>query len=377
MKTVSLIFGTRPEAIKLLPVILAFAEQPGLKPHICVTAQHRELLDQVLNVFGIVPDADLNLMQPNQDLTSLTATALRAISDYLERQKPDLVLVQGDTTTTFCAALAASYHQIPVAHVEAGLRTWNRAAPFPEETNRVLTTHLADFHFAPTNWAKDNLIREGVPASRIFVTGNTVVDALQLVVKKVRLDPVVIAGLPPDMMNGNRSRPLVLITSHRRESFGQGLQSICEAIVALASRFPNAAFVYPVHLNPNVREPVFRMLNGLANVFLLEPLTYLDFVAVLDRCQLILTDSGGIQEEAPSLGKPVLVMRSTTERPEAVEAGTARLVGTDVDQIVGEAEELLTNEEDASLSAIANNPFGDGNASQRILQIIASKLERN
>lgn len=377
MKNISLIFGTRPEAIKLLPLILGLNRHPKLKGHICVTAQHRELLDQVLNVFGIVPDADLNLMQANQNLTTLTASALRAVSDYLEKQKPDLVLVQGDTTTTFCAALSAYYHQIPVAHIEAGLRTWNRMSPYPEEINRVLTTRLADYHFAPTEWARDNLIREGVPADRVFVTGNTVIDALHLVVEKVRQGTVLIPGLPKELMNGNSSRPLVLITSHRRENFGQGLRSICEAIAALASQFSNAAFVYPVHLNPNVREPVFRMLNGFDNVFLLEPLTYVDFVALLDRCKLILTDSGGIQEEAPSLGKPVLVMRSTTERPEAIEAGTARLIGTDVGRIVSETEKLLTEDDCTSVAELETNPFGDGMASQRIIQIIASELEAN
>jgi UDP-N-acetylglucosamine 2-epimerase (non-hydrolysing) len=376
LKTISVIFGTRPEAIKLLPVILAFKDHPNLKPHICVTAQHRELLDQVLSLFEIVPDADLNLMQPNQDLTSLTSLALREISSYLEKQRPELVMVQGDTTSTFCAALSAYYHQIPVAHVEAGLRTWNRTSPYPEELNRVLTTHLADYHFAPTEWAKENLIREGVPTNRIFVTGNTVVDALQLVVEKVRREAIVIAGLPKELMNGNSSRPLVLITSHRRENFGQGLQSICDAIVALARRFSETAFVYPVHLNPNVREPVFRMLSGLNNVFLLEPLSYVDFVALLDRCKFILSDSGGIQEEAPSLGKQVLVMRNTTERPEAVEAGTALLVGTDVDKIVREAERLLSDDPSPA-SSLKNNPFGDGKASHRILEIIANKLEGN
>lgn len=377
MKTISLIFGTRPEAIKLLPVILAFKDHLNLKPHICVTAQHRELLDQVLNLFGIVPDVDLNLMQVNQDLTSLTSLALREISSYLEKQRPDLVLVQGDTTTTFCAALSAYYQQIPIAHVEAGLRTWNRTSPFPEELNRVLTTHLSDYHFAPTEGARKNLIREGVPMDRIFVTGNTVVDALQLVVEKVRREPVSISGLPKELTNGNTSRPLVLITSHRRENFGQGLKFICDAIVTLASRFSDAAFVYPVHLNPNVREPVFRMLNGLGNVFLLEPLSYVDFVALLDRCKFVLSDSGGIQEEAPSLGKQVLVMRNTTERPEAVEAGTSLLVGTDVGRIVREAEILLSAADSSIGSAIKSNPFGDGKASQRILEIIASELEVN
>jgi UDP-N-acetylglucosamine 2-epimerase (non-hydrolysing) len=333
------------------------------------------MLDQVLPVFEVVPDVDLNLMQPNQSLSGLTATALTAVSSYLQEYRPDMVIVQGDTTTTFCAALAAFYDQIPVAHIEAGLRTWDKFSPFPEEINRVLTSRLADYQFAPTEWARDNLIREGVPEDRIFVTGNTVVDALNIAIEKARLEKTSIPGLPSELMNGHSSKAVVLITSHRRENFGPGFRSICEAIRRLAQQFSETAFVYPVHLNPNVREPVFRLLSGIENVFLLEPLSYLNFVALLNRSKFILTDSGGIQEEAPTLRKTVLVMRNTTERPEAVEAGTAKLIGTEVDQIVNEARNLLSKGDDSGASVFPSNPFGDGMASQRILQIIANKLK--
>jgi UDP-N-acetylglucosamine 2-epimerase (non-hydrolysing) len=342
--------------------------------HVCVTAQHRELLGQVLAVFDVMPDVDLDLMLPNQSLPVLTARAVTAVGSYLEEHQPDLVFVQGDTTTTFCAALAAFYHQIPVAHVEAGLRTGNKFSPYPEEINRTLTTQLADYHFAPTDWARGNLVREGVPEDRIFVTGNTVIDALQIAIRKARDEHTTIPDLPTELMSAGSSRPLVLITSHRRESFGPGLRSICEAIRLLAEEFPDTAFVYPVHLNPNVREPVFQRLSSIDNVFLLKPLSYLQFVDLLDRSRLILTDSGGIQEEAPTLGKPVLVMRNTTERPEAVEAGTAQLVGTETDQIVRKARSLLLDDYSCRAAAIQANPFGDGLASQRITEIIASKF---
>lgn len=373
MKKVSFVFGTRPEAIKLAPVILAMRERSDLLPHVCVTAQHREMLDQMLTVFGITPDVDLNLMQPDQALSELTANALMSVASYLKEHRPDMVVVQGDTTTTFSAALAAFYDRIPIAHVEAGLRTWDKSSPFPEEINRSLTSRLADFHLAPTHWARGNLLREGIPENRIFVTGNTVIDALKLAIAKTRIDKSLVAGLPIDLMNGNSDRPLVLITSHRRENFGPGFQSICEAVRRLAEEFSEAAFVYPVHLNPRVREPVFRLLSGIDNVFLLEPLSYLSFVALLDRSKFVLTDSGGIQEEAPTLNKPVLVMRNTTERPEGVEAGTAKLVGTEVEQIVNEARILFANGA-SSTSTEQANPFGDGYASRRIVQIIASAL---
>jgi UDP-N-acetylglucosamine 2-epimerase (non-hydrolysing) len=373
MKKVSFVFGTRPETIKLAPVILAMRDRSDLMPHVCVTAQHREMLDQMLTVFGITPDVDLNLMQPNQVLSGLTANALMSVASYLAEHRPDMVVVQGDTTTTFSAALAAFYDRVPIAHVEAGLRTWDKSSPFPEEINRSLTSRLADIHFAPTDWARGNLLREGIAENKIFVTGNTVIDALKLAIAKTRIDKSSVAGLPVDLMNGNSQRPLVLITSHRRENFGPGFQSICEAIRRLAEEFSEAAFVYPVHLNPSVREPVFRLLSGIDNVFLLEPLSYLSFVSLLDRSKFVLTDSGGIQEEAPTLNKPVLVMRNTTERPEGVEAGTAKLVGTEVEHIVTEARKLLANG-DSTGSTPQVNPFGDGYASQRIVQIIATAL---
>ena len=374
MKKVSLIFGTRPEAIKLCPLVLELKKHPDFEPHVCVTGQHREMLDQVLEVFGIVPDVDLSLMEPNQTLASLTSKAITAIDIYLSEYKPDLVIVQGDTTTVFCASLAAFYHQIPVGHVEAGLRTWNRLSPFPEEINRTLTTHLADLHFAPTQWAKENLLKEGVPDNRIFVTGNTVIDALHIAVEKVRKNPPEIPGLPGELMNGQIDKTLVLITAHRRENFGEGFMNICKAISKLAERFDDTAFVYPVHLNPNVREPVLRLLGGIDNVYLIEPLSYLPFVALMNRARLLLTDSGGVQEEAPSLGKPVLVMRDTTERPEAVDASTVRLVGTDIEKITANVSELLTDAQAYAAMARAVNPYGDGKACQRIIAELRNSM---
>jgi UDP-N-acetylglucosamine 2-epimerase (non-hydrolysing) len=373
-KRISFIFGTRPEAIKLCPVILAMKGHSDLEPHVCVTGQHREMLDQVLDVFGVVPDVDLALMLPNQTLSELTARSISAIDAYLTEHKPDMVLVQGDTTTVFCAALCAFYHKIPVGHVEAGLRTWNKYSPFPEEINRVLATRLADLHFTPTNTSRDNLLREGVAPDRIIVTGNTVIDALVLALERVKVNPPSIPGLPPETMTNGR--PLVLITGHRRESFGEGFRNICLAIVELAQRFPSAEFVYPVHLNPNVREPVFSLLGDMPNIHLIDPLGYLSFVALMNRAKIILTDSGGIQEEAPSLGKPVLVMRDTTERPEAVSAGTAKLVGTETSAIVREATCLLTDGENYRKMAQAHNPYGDGRASMRIVDLIMKNCRR-
>jgi len=281
-----------------------------------------------------------------------------------------MVIVQGDTTTVFSASLAAFYHQIPVGHVEAGLRTWNRLSPFPEEINRTLTTHLADLHFAPTEWAKSNLINEGIAEERISITGNTVIDALHIAIDKIRKSPPEIPGLPRELMNGQIDKTLVLITAHRRENFGEGFMNICEAISKLAERFDDTVFVYPVHLNPNVREPVFRLLGGIDNVYLIEPLSYLPFVALMNRARLLLTDSGGVQEEAPSLGKPVLVMRDTTERPEAVDAGTVRLVGTDIEKITDSVSELLNDAQAYAAMANAVNPYGDGKACERIVQYI-------
>ena len=367
MKKISFIFGTRPEAIKLCPLILAVRAQPDFEPHVCVTAQHREMLDQVLEVFDVVPDVDLALMQPNQTLAGLTSRAIEKIDDYLAEYQSDMVIVQGDTTTVFCAAMAAFYRQIPIGHVEAGLRTWNKFSPFPEEINRVLTTRVADMHFAPTQVSRDNLLREGVDDNNIFVTGNTVIDALHIAVDKVRKKPPLVPGLPAHLMDGQNEKPLVLITGHRRENFGQGFTDICDAIATLAKRFSDTAFVYPVHLNPNVREPVFRLLSNMDNVHLIEPLSYLPFIALMNRANLILTDSGGVQEEAPSLGKPVLVMRDTTERPEAVDAGTVKLVGTDKRTIIDNVTTLLTDEKTYDIMATAINPYGDGKACGRIM----------
>jgi UDP-N-acetylglucosamine 2-epimerase (non-hydrolysing) len=374
---ISVIFGTRPEAIKLAPVILALRSDPRFQCRVCITAQHREMLDQVLDVFQIVPDTDFNLMRPNQTLSSLTASAITALDEYLAAEKPDLILVQGDTTTVFVAALAAFYRNIPVGHVEAGLRTGNMQAPWPEEANRVLTTDLATLHFVPTALSRENLLREGISSERIYITGNTVIDALFLAVKKVHTATIEIPGLNPEIMDPASRRPLVLITGHRRESFGDKLRSICRAVDDLASSFPEVQFVYPVHLNPNVRAAVADILidettgaTGRSNIHLVEPMAYLPFVALMERATLILTDSGGIQEEAPSLGKPVLVTRDTTERPEALSAGTAKLVGADRERIVTEVTRLLTDPSYYGAMSHAHNPYGDGKATERILAAI-------
>jgi len=375
---VSIVFGTRPEAIKLAPVILAMRADRRFDCRVCVTAQHREMLDQVLTVFGITPETDLNLMKANQSLGKLTSTAIFELDQYLSTERPHLVIVQGDTTTAFCGALAAFYHHIPVGHVEAGLRTGDMNAPWPEEANRVLVSRIAELHFAPTEKAKQNLLAEAVAPDKIWVTGNTVIDALFLALEKVKAVPPEIPGLNPSALGLSNTSPLVLITGHRRESFGPGFESICRAIAELAARFPNVQFVYPVHLNPNVREPVGRILGTQGkptkNIHLIEPLSYLPFIALLERCTLVLTDSGGIQEEAPSLGKPVLVMRDKTERPEAIEAGTVRLVGTDFNAIVDETSRLLTDHAAYDQMARAINPYGDGKATGRILDACYDNL---
>ncbi len=376
-KKISFIFGTRPEAIKLSPLILALKNHPDIEAHVCVTAQHREMLDQVLEVFDIQPDVDLNLMQPNQTLAGLTAETISAIDSYLVEHKPDMVIIQGDTTTVFCAALCAFYHQIPIGHVEAGLRTWNKYSPFPEETNRVLASHLSTLHFAPTNKSRDNLIKEGISPNRIYVTGNTVIDALFIALEKIKTEPPDISGLPQQLLQRGANEPLILITGHRRENFGEGFKNICQAISKLAERFPNAAFIYPVHLNPNVKSPVFNLLSKYKNIHLIEPLSYLPFVALMNRAKIILTDSGGVQEEAPSLGKPVLVMRETTERPEAVEAGTVKLVGTDPALICCEAENLLNSTEAYKAMSRAHNPYGDGQATHRIINALLTSEWNN
>jgi UDP-N-acetylglucosamine 2-epimerase (non-hydrolysing) len=405
---ISVIFGTRPEAIKLAPVILACRRSAHLDCQVCVTAQHREMLDQVMQMFGIQPDVDLDLMQPGQSLAALTARSLEALDAYLAAETPDLVLVQGDTTSVLCATLAAFYRKVAVGHVEAGLRTGNLQAPWPEEANRVLTSRLAALHFAPTEQARQNLLIEGIPSERIRVTGNTVIDALFLALEAIRKHSPVIPGLPeylqptrthhhgigPPSDAGAQIPRLVLITGHRRESFGAGFESICRAIAELAARFPEVHFVYPVHLNPQVREPVFRILSvkmhraaelnaGKQNIHLIEPLSYLNFVALMERASIVLTDSGGIQEEAPSLGKPVLVMRDTTERPEALATGLVKLVGTECARIVSETEKLLHAEvqrvdsrrENADAAGHFPNPYGDGKAAERIVAQCAEYLD--
>jgi UDP-N-acetylglucosamine 2-epimerase (non-hydrolysing) len=381
---ISVIFGTRPEAIKLAPVILALRKSPGIECHVCITAQHRKMLDQVLDVFAITPDCDLDIMRPNQSLAYLTARGVEAINDYLVRERPDMVLVQGDTTTTFVGSLAAFYNNIPIGHVEAGLRTGNFRSPWPEEANRVLTSRLAALHFAPTERNRLILLTEGVPDDRIYVTGNTVIDALFLSLERIKTNPPVIEGIDSSLLNHETHIPVVLITGHRRENFGDGFESICRAIRSLADKFSQVQFIYPVHLNPNVRSTVMRILgeNGdrekiSNNVHLIDPLPYLPFVALMNRSTLILTDSGGVQEEAPSLGKPVLVMRDTTERPEAVDAGTVKLVGTDFDNIVQETSLLLSDRNAYEAMSRKHNPYGDGMATERIIRVLSCSLDCN
>ena len=364
------VFGTRPEAIKMAPLVKALAAEAGIEARVCVTAQHRQMLDQVLELFEITPDYDLNIMKPGQTLSGITSEILTRIEPVLVEFKPDLVLVHGDTSTTLATTLAAYYQRIPVGHVEAGLRTGNIYSPWPEEANRKLTGALAKLHFAPTTQSQANLLREGVDGAVVHVTGNTVIDALLMVKARLETDQALAAQLADRFPMLRKNARLVLITGHRRENFGDGFERICAAIRDLAIEFPEADFVYPVHLNPNVREPVNRILQGQANVHLIEPQDYLPFVYLMTRSTLILTDSGGIQEEAPSLGKPVLVMRDTTERPEAVSAGTVKLVGTDVAAIAEGVRTLLTNPDEYQRMAFAHNPYGDGKACERIVAAI-------
>ncbi len=351
----------------MAPVVRRLSQTPGIDARICVTGQHREMLDQVLALFRIEPDHDLGVMQPGQDLTGVTAALLQGLGPVIEAERPDRVLVHGDTTTTFAAALAAYYQRVPVGHVEAGLRTGNRYSPWPEEMNRCLAGALTDLHFAPTNGARDNLLREGVAPERITVTGNTVVDALLTIVARLRGSADIVTPENPDLASLAPERRLIVVTGHRRESFGRGFQRLCEALRHLADR-PDVQVVYPVHLNPNVLGPVRAALGEHPHVHLLPPMDYLPFVGLLDRADIVITDSGGIQEEAPSLGKPVLVTRDTTERPEAVEAGTVRLVGTDVERIVAETELLLDDPAWYERMARAHNPYGDGHAAGRIVE---------
>lgn len=364
------VFGTRPEAIKMAPLVHALAQEEGIESRLCVTAQHREMLDQVLQLFSIVPDYDLNIMQPGQGLTEITSRILEGLKTVFTDFTPDVVLVHGDTTTTFAASLAAFYHRIPVGHVEAGLRTGDLWSPWPEEANRTLTGHLASYHFTPTTSSQQNLLRENLPAQRIFVTGNTVIDALFWVRDRVLSDDALRNSFAARYPFLAANKKMILVTGHRRESFGDGFERICNALAEIARLHPDTQIVYPVHLNPNVSEPVNRILSGIDNIILIEPQEYLPFVWLMDRAWLILTDSGGIQEEAPSLGKPVLVMRDTTERPEAVAAGTVMLVGTDGAKIVIEVNRLLTDEEAWYTMSRAHNPYGDGLACQRIVQAL-------
>lgn len=370
MKKVLLVFGTRPEAIKMAPVYKILKATPNLIVRVAVTAQHREMLDQVLRLFGIEPDYDLNVMRPGQGLNEITAAVLTGLSPVLDEYEPDLLLVHGDTTTTLSASLSAYYKQIPVGHVEAGLRTGNIYSPWPEEVNRKLTGTIARLHFAPTDQAASNLKAEAVPPDQISITGNTVIDALQEVVELLAKDPQQSAAFDNEF-GVDPTKRLILVTGHRRESFGGGFERICKALATLANR-ADVQIIYPLHLNPNVKGPVEGSLGALENVKLIPPQDYLPFVHLMRRADIILTDSGGVQEEAPSLGKPVLVMRDTTERPEAVIAGTVKLVRTDVDLIVQETAKLLDNREAYELMARSHNPYGDGFASQRIRDVILS-----
>ena len=376
------VFGTRPEAIKMAPVVKELEKHPDLfKSVVCVTAQHRQMLDQVLNLFDIKPDYDLNIMKPGQDLTDITCNVLQGLKPVLEKERPDIVLVHGDTSTTMGASIAAYYARVKVGHVEAGLRTGDKFAPFPEEMNRRVTGCLTDIHFAPTEASRQNLLREGVADEAIFVTGNTVVDALISVSEMIAKDPELDRKFSEEFSFLDQAKRLILVTGHRRENFGEGFENICSALVEIAERNPDVEILYPVHLNPNVQEPVKRILGAgnINNVHLIEPVDYLPFVYLMNRSYLIITDSGGVQEEAPSLGKPVLVMRDTTERPEAVQAGTVLLVGTDRAAIVKEANALLDDGAAYKVMSMAHNPYGDGNAAQRIsdsLKSLAGKFNK-
>ncbi len=383
---IMLVFGTRPEAIKMAPLVLEMQKHKELDTVVCVTGQHREMLDQVLNIFGIQPDYDLQIMKQGQDLYDVTSKVLVGMRDVLKTENPNVVLVHGDTTTSMAAALAAFYQQIPIGHVEAGLRTYNIYSPWPEEVNRQITSRLAQYNFAPTPLSRDNLLREGVDESKIVVTGNTVIDALHLVVDRIKNDAELSKSLESglqksgyDVSRLNDGRRLVLITGHRRENFGDGFINVCEAIKTLHLKYPDVDFVYPMHLNPNVRRPIHHTfgedLQGLGNLFFIEPLEYLSFVYLMEKSAIVLTDSGGIQEEAPGLGIPVLVMRDTTERPEAVASGTVKLVGTSYDRIVTEVSTLLDNEAEYKKMSGAVNPYGDGKACSRIVNHLTNNNE--
>ena len=379
MKTVMLVFGTRPEAIKMCPLVKEFQKYPNdFRTIVCVTGQHREMLDQVLQIFDVTPDYDLNIMKQGQDLYDVTSRVLLGMRDVLKQEQPDVVFVHGDTTTSTAAAIAAFYQQIPVAHVEAGLRTHNIYSPWPEEMNRQITSRIAAYNYAPTPLSRQNLLQENVSNDTIIVTGNSVIDALYMVVDKIKNDQqlgkqlaqnICIAGYDVNRLNSEKK--MVLITGHRRENFGDGFINMCTAIKDLTKKYPDVDFIYPMHLNPNVRKPIHEVfgedLNDLGNMFFIEPLEYLNFVYLMEKCTIVLTDSGGIQEEAPGLGKPVLVMRDTTERPEAVDAGTVKLVGTNYQKIVDNVSQLLDNLEYYNTMSKAVNPYGDGKACERIV----------
>ncbi|WP_180160962.1 non-hydrolyzing UDP-N-acetylglucosamine 2-epimerase [Acinetobacter sp. YH01004] len=370
-KKVLLVFGTRPEAIKMAPLALQLKQQEAsFETKVCVTGQHRQMLDQVLELFNLTPDFDLNLMKPGQTLSDITSGVLKGLEQVFAEWTPDVVLVHGDTATTFAASLAAYYHKIAVGHVEAGLRTGDIYSPWPEEANRKLTGALTTYHFAPTQSSYNNLIKENIDPKNITITGNTVIDALLTVKEKVETDRAVIAQFEQQFNFLDSTKKLILVTGHRRENFGQGFLNICTALANIAKQYPDVQIVYPVHLNPNVQKPVNELLSGISNIYLIAPQDYLPFVYLMNRSYLILTDSGGIQEEAPSLGKPVLVMRDTTERPEAVEAGTVKLVGTDAALIQQSVIELLENTDLYQTMAAAHNPYGDGTASQQIIRAL-------
>lgn len=382
MKTIMLVFGTRPEAIKMCPLVKEFQKYPNdFRTIVCVTGQHREMLDQVLQIFDVTPDYDLNIMKQGQDLYDVTSRVLLGLRDVLKQEQPDIVFVHGDTTTSTAAAIAAFYQQVPVAHVEAGLRTHNIYSPWPEEMNRQITSRIAAYNYAPTPLSRQNLLQENVSTDTITVTGNTVIDALYMVVDKIKNDQqlgkqlaqnICIAGY--DVNRLNHDKKMVLITGHRRENFGDGFINMCTAIKDLTKKYPDVDFIYPMHLNPNVRKPIHEVfgedLNDLGNMFFIEPLEYLNFVYLMEKCTIVLTDSGGIQEEAPGLGKPVLVMRDTTERPEAVDAGTVKLVGTDYQKIVDNVSRLLDDAEYYNTMSKAVNPYGDGKACERIVNAL-------
>ncbi|QPG06017.1 UDP-N-acetylglucosamine 2-epimerase (non-hydrolyzing) [Salinimonas marina] len=371
------VFGTRPEAIKMAPLAIELAKTDGIDARVCVTAQHREMLDQVLELFSLKPEYDLDIMKPGQDLTDVTTNILQGIKPVLAEFQPDVVLVHGDTATTFATSLAAYYQQIAVGHVEAGLRTGNIYSPWPEEANRKLTGAITTYHFAPTDTSRQNLLDEAVPEANITVTGNTVIDALLKVSARFESDEAVNAEMADRFSFIQPDNKLILVTGHRRESFGGGFERICQALANTAEQFPDCQIVYPVHLNPNVQEPVNRLLKGIDNITLIEPQDYLPFVYLMNRAYIILTDSGGIQEEAPSLGKPVLVMRDTTERPEAVDAGTVKLVGTNVDVITQNLATLLTDDSAYKEMSFAHNPYGDGKACKRIIDVLMENSSGN